>query len=65
MEKETELIPFRVELFCNECGGKMEYTGKCLTSYPAKYPHKCKQGHIKNVLGCPYPKTRYKPKGEV
>ena len=42
MEERVEVKTFRVRYKCPDCEtGYLIPTGKVLTSYPAKYPHKC------------------------
>ena len=57
-EKFNKLVTFQVDYFCDECDEPMKWNGICLTSYPAQYPHSCKNGHGKTFL-CSYPTTAY------
>jgi hypothetical protein len=62
MEKFTEVIPFKVDLLCDECGTEMKWNGVILTSYPPKYPHMCpKCGAVQKTLKS-YPDIIYQPK---
>lgn len=61
-EKRTEVKTYVVRYICDDCGeGEMVPTGQCLTSWPAKYPHKCsKCGASATFTGSSYPRTVYK-----
>jgi len=49
-EKLQKVKSYQVDYFCDECGEPMRWNEICLTSYPAQYPHVCKNGHQKTFL---------------
>ena len=55
-ERRTEVRTYRIDLICDECGGRMAPTGQALMSYPVQYPHKCEKcGAGITVRGNQYP----------
>jgi hypothetical protein len=57
MEKRTSLMHKKVELYCDECGSLMSYTGS-IVSHPVKYEHICTNkecGETELILNRPYP----------
>lgn len=59
-ESEKPVQTVQVNYLCDECGEPMKWDGRCLTSYPAQYPHGCPNGHTKNFSGATYPRIAYK-----
>lgn len=46
LKKRKVKAIYITEGVCDECGGRMNSTGMCLTTYPAQYPYKCEDcGH--------------------
>ena len=60
-EKRIPLVPIQIKKMC-ECGGEIEFTGKCLTSYPAKYEHACKSCGYVCYFEQSYPTIEYEVK---
>jgi len=48
METKKEVKTYSIDYVCEECGdGNMRPEGHVLTTYPARYPHKCTScGHM-------------------
>lgn len=40
-ERRTEVVYYRVDLTCDDCGAVTEFTGITKTSNPPWYVHKC------------------------
>lgn len=59
-ETEKPVQTFQVDYLCDECGEPMRSDGRCLTSYPAQYPHVCRNGHTKTFSGATYPRFTHK-----
>lgn len=60
-EKKRPVKMYFVTLSCGQCdNGEMLPTGRCLTTSPPMYPHKCnKCGHSVNITGKNYPILTY------
>jgi hypothetical protein len=54
MEKKIEVRTFKIYKYC-ECGGKMNFLGIVLTTWPAKYPHECELCKKKATYDVKYP----------
>lgn len=66
MVKKFKTKTFIERLYCDKCGTEMQWTGVCLTSYPAQYPHKCPNcGEEVHTTGVFYPKQTLVEAGEV
>ena len=60
-ERHEIVTPVKVNYQCDDCGGYVLPTGVCLTSYPAKYPHRCSMCDKFYTFDCTYPSIRYLP----
>lgn len=41
MEKKTEVRVYRIELYCDKCGGRMNMTWWVLLTFPERYWYEC------------------------
>ncbi len=57
-ETNITVKPILVKMVCG-CGGFMEPTGSCLTSYPPQYPHVCGKCGTNAVYRVCYPEYRF------
>lgn len=61
-EVKTKMTTYEVNYLCDECRKEnLKWTGVCLTSYPAQYPHQCPGcGAQETFTGICYPRIEYK-----
>ncbi len=62
MEKKREVKVYKVDLFCDECGGEMYSQGISLMSNPPMYLHECKECGAVLSPSSLYPKIVYENK---
>jgi hypothetical protein len=48
-EHKVPVRSYRVYYRCDECDEPMMFDDFVLTSYPPLYPHKCPNGHTRNL----------------
>lgn len=63
MEKWTEVIPYMVRLYCNNCTEEMELK-EVLATYPQKYLYRCPNCTIVTYKKEVFPRIDYKESHE-
>lgn len=58
-EKRIPVRAVRVVQHCDDCGGKLIFTGKALMIYPPKYVHACDDCGKKENLSATSPTIEY------
>jgi hypothetical protein len=59
MIKKILMKVFQIKKLCDDCNGELEYTGQSLTTYPALYPHECKDCKRRYTFDKMYPALEY------
>ena len=64
IEKKTEVVPFLIELYCDQCDVMMEDTEEVILTNPMQYSYICPNCNKKVTSDNNYPRIIYEKKNK-